>query len=148
MESTENLLGNDLQVDPEVQQHLTETAKWAKFLAIIGYIFSGILFLAGLINIMNDSNRNSGSYYYGRRTETMSPMISFIILTVLSIIWFFASLYIYRFATKMQTAFQQTDQQSFNDALANLSKNYKLLGITTIIYLAIIVLATIVGIAS
>jgi hypothetical protein len=146
MTNTENLLANDLQVDTEVQQHLSDTAKWAKFLAIVGFIFCGILVLATLMNLSN-SNSRSESYYY-RRTETMSPTLTLFVMVVFAAVWFIASLYTYRFAVKMRTALTGVDQISFNDSLANLSRNYKFLGIVTIVYIGLIILLLVVGILS
>ena len=40
MDNTENLLSNELQVDTEGQAHLYQTAKWAKFLGVMGFIFT------------------------------------------------------------------------------------------------------------
>ena len=38
-----DLLNNDLQVTPQAQSYLTESAKWGKFLAIMGFIFCGLM---------------------------------------------------------------------------------------------------------
>jgi amino acid permease len=139
MESSENLLHTELQVDAEVQRHLGITAKWAKFLSIIGFIFCALAILVDTFNFVN-YQRQSSDYFI---RETLSPMVSIIVVLIMSIIWFAVSAYTFRFATKMKTALQSTDQLSFNDSLSNLAKNYKLLGIVTIIYLALMLLGVI-----
>ena len=144
MNSNENLLNNELQVDPEAQLHLNESAKWAKFLGVIGFIFSGLILLAGLVNLVSYNEYNSRSYYYGSR-QVLNPLLQGCLLLIIAVIWTFASLYLYRFATKMKTSLQNTDQFTFNDALSNLSKNYKFLGIVTIVYLSLVVLAVLAG---
>ena len=139
MNSNENLLNNELQVDPEAQLHLNESAKWAKFLGVTGFIFSGLILLAGLVNLGSYNEYNSRSNYYGS-SQVLNPLVQACMFLIIAVIWTFASLYLYRFATKMKTSLQNTDQLTFNDALSNLSKNYKFLGIVTIIYLSLVAL--------
>ena len=38
-----DLLNNDLQVTPQGQSYLVESAKWGKFLSIMGFILCGIM---------------------------------------------------------------------------------------------------------
>ena len=47
MENTD-LLKTQLEVDNVVAAHLYETAKWGKFLAIVGFVFCGLIVLAGI----------------------------------------------------------------------------------------------------
>ncbi len=44
-----DLLSNDLQVSPQVLSYLTESAKWGKFLAIMGFILCGIMVLVSFL---------------------------------------------------------------------------------------------------
>jgi len=44
----ESLLQNELFVDSTAQQHLKETAIWAKFLAVVGFIGSILVALVGI----------------------------------------------------------------------------------------------------
>ncbi|MEI9954765.1 MAG: hypothetical protein WDM90_00275 [Ferruginibacter sp.] len=48
METNENLLTTELHIDSTGHSYLYETAKWATFLAIIGFIGSGILVLVAI----------------------------------------------------------------------------------------------------
>lgn len=147
METSENLLGSDLQVDSVVQQHLLDTAKWARFLAIVGYVLSALTFLFGLLGLFKaDTSPRRSSYFETTSSQDLSPIYSAVIVIVVALIWFATSLYTYRFADKMKIAIMNTDQISFTDSVANLSKNYRLLGIVTIVYLALIVLAIVAGV--
>jgi len=140
-------LSSDLQVDEPVQQHLTDTAKWARFLAIVGYVFSSICALAGVLGILGSGTRETRrSYFETTSRQELNPLYSSIIVIVISVVWFILSLYTYRFADKMKTALQTNDQLTFIDSFANLARNYRLLGIVTIVYLALAALALIAGI--
>jgi hypothetical protein len=58
------------------------------------------------------------------------------------------SLFLYRFSSKMKVALYSTDQDNLNASFLNLKNLYKMMGILTIIYLGILVLALIFGIGA
>ena len=37
-----------LQIDPLTKSHLWETARWAKFLSIVGFVLCGLILIGGL----------------------------------------------------------------------------------------------------
>ena len=47
MEQNQNLF--DLQITPESSHYLSETAKWSRFLSIIGFIFCGLLIVVAIL---------------------------------------------------------------------------------------------------
>ena len=70
----------------------------------------------------------------------------FILLMVL--LYFFPCLYLFRFATRMQTALRTNDQQQLVSSFANLKSTFKYLGIVTIIFIAFYALMFILQIAA
>ena len=61
----ENLF--ELQVDQQSIGYLSETARWAKFLSIVGFVMCGIivvfaLFFGSIISIFSKLGRGSDSY--------------------------------------------------------------------------------------
>ncbi|HMK04111.1 MAG TPA: DUF5362 family protein [Ferruginibacter sp.] len=141
MESNESLLNNDLQVDATAHGHLSETAKWAKFMAIAGFIFSlailvFALYYATMLANMRSSFGDSGSARMG------ATFIS-IFYTIVALVWALISMYHFRFATKLQLALQVNDQVELNNALRNLRMYYRISGIVTIISLLFTVLGVV-----
>lgn len=140
MESNQNLLSADIQVDSISHSHLKETAMWAKLLAIVGLVISVILALVAL--------------FAGAAMETITAGIGgggiFLSLVYLVIagIYFALSLFMLRFSTKMKLALQTVDQQNFNDSLYNLKMVYRITGIIVIIYLALMVLGIVIAIGA
>ena len=67
---------------------------------------------------------------------------------VFAVVYFFLSLFLYRFATKMKIALDSTDQENFGESLMNLKMVYRILGIITIIYLSFVALAIVLGIGA
>ena len=145
MEQNQNLLSSDLQVDPIAASHLKETAMWAKFMAVLGLVLSILLGIGALFagtimaNITKNFGNNSSAGAIG------AGMVTIIYLFVAAI-YFFLSLFLLRFATKMKQALLTSDQENFNGALLNLKLVYRIMGIIMIIYLSILALVLIGGV--
>lgn len=139
MENNQNLLTTDLHVDETAIGLLKETAKWAKFLAILGFIGSGFIVLMALF---------AGTIYDNIAGSVIpSGSIFFISLLYLvaGAINFFMSLFLYRFATKMKLGIDNSDQNNFNLALQNQKQLYKTMGIIAIVCLSFLALVIIVA---
>ena len=145
MESNQDLINSPLQIDTTAHAHLAETAKWASFLGIVGFVLSGILAIFALFagTLLGSMSRGFGS----SGSMIGAGFITFIYL-IIAAVYFFMSLFLYRFASKMKTALYSNDQENLNNSLMNLKSLYKMMGILTIIYLCFIALAFIVGIGS
>lgn len=144
METNGNLLHADLQVDSIAVSHLSETAKWAKFLAIMGFIFTAIIIIVALFAGTIFSTLTAGNGAAG----LMSTGILTGFYLAFAVVYFVLSLYMYRFAVKMQAGLQAPDQESFNLSLMNLKLVYRIMGILTIVYLALMALGMLVGIGA
>ena len=147
MEQTnENLF--DLQIDHQSNSYLSEVAKWGKFLAIIGFIFCGLMVIAALFagTLMASMMSGFGS---GEATSTAigGGFITFIYL-IFALIYFFPCLYLFNFAAKMQVALRNNQQELLNIAFRNLKSCFKFMGILMIIMLSFWALAIIGAIAA
>ena len=131
----------DLQIDQPVSNYLSESAKWAKFLAIVGFVFCGLFAVLALF---------AGSFTstaFGSLGGSAGMSGIFVILIYLGIaaLYFFPCLFLFHFANKMQRALRQNDQGSLTDSFRNLKSCYKFLGILMIVILAFYAIAIIVG---
>lgn len=140
MTNNENLLSNDLQVDAIVQNHLLSAAKWARLLGVIGFIFSGILLVVtGLMGLTMSASK-SGNFYNNDISAFINSGLGIVMLLIIDLICFMIALYNYWFGSKMKKGLQNSDQLSFTGSLANLAKNYRLIGVITVINFILIVL--------
>lgn len=144
MGTNENLLNSDLQIDSVAHAHLAETAKWGNFLSIVGFVISAIIAIIALFAGAIVGSVSSG---YGGGPAIGAGFVTIIYLIV-AVVYFFMSLYLYRFSAKTKAALYSSDQESLNNGFMNLKNLYKLMGILTIIYLAFLVLALIFGIGA
>ena len=143
MEQPEDLF--DLQLDQTALSYLNESARWARFLSIVGFITCGFMVIGGvffgsMISGQFASLRGEGSVLGG-------GFIS-IVYFVFALILFFPCLYLYNFSSKMRRAFHSNDQPVLSDALKNLKSFFKFYGVFTIITLslyAVALIAAIVG---
>jgi len=128
MDTNSNMSLFELQVDHESTIYLRETAKWAKFLAILGFVWCGILLLIGLAILANKSAYRPGYMAW----------VS-VLYMALAAVYFLPCIYTLNFAGKMKTALQNNDQGHLNASLKNLKSSFRYLGIMAIVGLALLV---------
>ncbi len=86
-----DLLSNDLLINSISQDNLNSAAKWGKFLAIVGFVFLGLMILGGIaVQTMSSS---LSAYGYGNAVFKYVG----IIYLILGIILFFPCLYLLKF---------------------------------------------------
>lgn len=152
MDTHQNLLGSDqLQVTPQLELHLKETAMWARFLAILGFVFSGILLLLAVFSgtIMNKFMNSTP--YQGAAGESVRQMMSgmvFFIYFVFAVIGVIISVFLLRFGIRIKRSVLTNDQETFNSGFKNLKFVFRFYGIVMIVYLGCIAVALIGSLAA
>jgi len=152
----------ELQLTPVAQGFLKETAKWAKFLAIVGFIFVGLyIIMAIAMFAMGGAMSSAASEMEGMEgMEGMSGMGAAgmmggaflgVIYLLVAILYFFPMLYLYKFASKTQFALNNSNTDELTNGLENLKSHYKFMGILmliALIFMALFVLLAIIGIGA
>ncbi len=146
-QTTQNLF--DLQIDHQSNNYLAEAAKWAKFLAIMGFILCGLSVIIALFlgTFMASMMSGFGGNDAGA-AGAMGGGIFTVVYIVLALVYFFPCLYLFNFSSKMQVALRSNQQDSLNISFRNLKSCFKFLGILTIIMIAFWVLGIIIGIGA
>ena len=141
-----------INVDQAGKSHLADTAKWAKFLAVFGFIICGLIIIIGIFfgSFFSMLTSQYGSNPYSEMPEasgltSMMGSAMAIFYIIIALIYFFPCLYLFRFATKMKTALASNDQVLLNASFQNLKAAFRFVGILTIIGMGFWVLAIIVG---
>lgn len=138
-----DLLSNDLSINETSQIHLTASAKWGKFLSIVGFVFCGLMIIAGIYMMAVVSSSGVYASYAGEAAK-----IAGITYIISAIILIFPCLYLNKFSNKVQEAIRSTSQESLDAAFINLKAMFKFYGIVTIIFLVLFALAFIAGLGS
>ena len=130
-------LAEDLHISGRAESFLKETAKWARFLSILGFIGIGFLvlvalFIGAFMNVMG-----------GDQLPFPSFVLTFVYLLIAAL-YFFPVLYLFRFATYTQRALRTADQSTLDDAFSNMKSHYKFIGILAVVVLAFYVLGLVV----
>lgn len=109
---------------------LKETAKWTKFLAIVGYISVGFIVLAAFALIGMGSMLDSG--YLG----ALQGGFVGVIYLLMALLYFFPVHYLFQFSSRMKKALDQGDEVTLGAGFDYLKKHYKFIGVLTIIMLS------------
>jgi hypothetical protein len=138
MEQTTSLFS--LSIDPVTKAYLAETARWARFLAICGFVLLGLMLLFGifvLVGMSSDLGSNFSQEYGGNNMFGPMGMGAFAFAYIISaLIIFFPLLYLLRFANRMRASLNGNDQQALNYSFQNLKAYFRFMGILVIIMLA------------
>jgi len=135
----------DLHINQESKYHLLETAKWTKFLAIVGFILIILMITYGIFMSFIIEDRITGMEQdLGQNFPVgMYRSIILVYTVVFGIIYFFPCLFTLRFSNHMRTAFQLNDQTKLTLAFRNLKATARYLGILTIVALVFLLVAVI-----
>lgn len=132
-----------LQLDEAIQSYFYNSARWGKFLAIMGFIGTGLIVLLGLFMMLGGlSTGNLGLSIAG-------PAMS-LVYFLIAAIYFVPSYFLYKFSRKAMYALKQTDQDELVLSFKNLNSYFQFIGILMIIvislYALIIIFAIIMGV--
>jgi len=141
--SSQNLVITDV-----VKDYLLETAKWAKFIAIIGFIGIGFMILFALFFGTLMGALGSTTTFSGEKNGMSLFMGGFftVFYILICLLYFFPIKYLYDFSTKVNNAIQINDQQLFTEAILKLKAHYKYIGILMIIILGLYAIGIIISV--
>jgi hypothetical protein len=135
----------DLQLDQQSVIYLSETARWTRLLSIIGFIYCGLLVIAGLFFGSIMAKMMTGMSGDGGVPAMGSGFFGFFFL-VGALILFFPAYYLFSFSSKMRRALRNNEQAVLTESFKNLKSFFKFYGILVIIVLSVYALALIAAI--
>ena len=156
MEHNSSFDSFELQFTPVAQGFLRETAKWARFLSIVGLIFIGLYVLLALMmfamgGAMDAASENMDGMGGMGMMGAVGGAAMGVIYLICALIYFFPILYLYRFATNTLSALDSNNTDQLTNGLENLKSHYKFMGILmciALIFIALGMLLMFVGLAA
>ena len=151
MEQTTNTSLFTLSIDPVTKAHLSEAAKWARFLAIVGMIFLALIIVFGVFGSTMLFSSIGGFEGDATGMAAYGSGIFAGYMIVIALIYFFPLLFTLRFENNVRTALNTNNQQALNTGFQNLKACFRFIGILTIIglvFMAIAVLFAVMGAAA
>jgi hypothetical protein len=124
----------NLEVDDFGKATLLEMTRWTRFLAILGYVFIGLMVLFGIGMVMMAGTLSQFS------NNPMAGMgaVGIIILVLFMIAIYFYPIYsLMKYSTTMKLALHTNSKERFNDAIVYLKNMFKYIGILMIIILCL-----------
>lgn len=144
-----------MSVSPEIRSYLKESAKWAFFLAIVGFVSIALMVVMGLFmgafmgSTMSQMPPEFGGSAGGMGMGMLSGGFFTVFYLLFALLYFFPTLYLYRFAKKMKVALASDDQLFLSDSFKNLKSMFKFMGIFVavilVLYAVLLVIAMVSG---
>jgi hypothetical protein len=108
-----------------------ETAKWGKFLAIVGYVSIGILILIAIFMMIGLSTMSN-------LTGAEFPMGVFgFMYIIIGALYYFPVNYLYKYAVQIKKGLKSNDITTITAGFQNLKSLFKFMAIVTIVILSI-----------
>ena len=140
-----DFLNRGISVNDASAASLNQAAKWAKLLAILGFIgavfmaFAGI-FAGAIIGRMGGGTPGLEAF------EAVGGVGVTIFYIIFAGIVFIVSLMLYRFANHTQAALASADSIALSRAFSSLNNFLKIQGIIALVYIGIVVLLSLIHI--
>ncbi len=123
-----------------VSEMFLSMAKWMKFMAIVGFVLIGIMFVAGIGMMLFGSSFS----FNGGEGSAAVGIVTGLIYLVITVIYFYPVLYLYKAATGIKKGFSESDQEAFEDGIYHHRRHYKLIGLYTLVLLSLYVIAILI----
>jgi hypothetical protein len=136
----DSLSSIDLQMDDEVKQQLMESAKWTKFISVVVFSLSGLMFIGGIwgasylslalerVGYMSPQLAGLAGYGIGYLIGIIVVIVAFLVITYY---------FMFRFATKIKTGIVTEDSQSISTGFSSLKIYTIITSILSILFLLI-----------
>jgi hypothetical protein len=122
---------NSLVINEEINEYLSETSRWANFLAIVGYVGMGLLMVIAIVMMVGLSRMGD---MVGSRIP--GGLMGFIYI-IFAVIYYFPVSYLHKFSREMKQGLSSKDMNSVSFGFKNLKSLFKFLGIFTIVILSV-----------
>jgi hypothetical protein len=129
-----------IEIEHETLKHLNTTRKWAMFLAIIGFIFLGLILIIAII-----AGTFLTAFGTGENGLGIPDSLMFIPILLIVGLYFFPVLFLFRFSKHTSHAIQNLDKQALHKGIRNLKLYFAYFGILIILILTLYIVVLIVA---
>lgn len=143
-----NLFENSF-LSEEAKDYLKETAKWSRFLSILGFIALALLFVFAFSMgaLISKFSQLPGGENIGMVASQIGTLLT-VVYVIMAIIYFFPTYYLFQFSVKMLNALKSTDSTQLTSSFKNLKSMFKFWGVFSIIIIGLYSFLFIIGLIS
>ena len=149
MEGIDNI-GKDetteLYISDQSKKYLLETAKWAKFIAIMGFIGIGFMILIGIFMGAFMGSMATASEEFAAWGTGFSALMSVFYISI-AVLYLYPVLKLYQFADQTKKALAVNSTEGISLAFESQKSMFKFMGIMTIIVLGLYVILILAGLS-
>jgi hypothetical protein len=125
-----------LVVTEEMRSHIYDIAKWASFLAIVGFVITGLMiFIAFGIGAVLNTNPTVAAMF-GQMASLGGPTITAVFL-IYAFVVFYPSLLLFKYASKAKLGVLYGEQTSLDAAMGKMKSLFKFWGVMIIIFISL-----------
>lgn len=128
----------ELVIKDDAATDLRKAMSWAKFLSIIMFIATGMMFFFSIACFAFDL----GTWFGSDLMPGAGGLVGFIYL-VITAVYFFLAYFMYQFSVKIKKALAEGNNAALGSGIRNMKYYFQLTGILTIVTLGICVLCII-----
>lgn len=128
-----------LIVTEEMRSHFYEIAKWASFLAVVGFVITGFMVIAAL-TVGPAMNSNPEIRAMIGKMGSLGSIGFTVICMIYAFVIFYPSLLLFKYSTKAKLGILYGEQSSLDEAISKLKSLFKYWGILTFIFIGLYVL--------
>lgn len=134
----------ELEVDRLSTVYLRGAARWARFLAVVGFIFCGLSLVTAILfaSVFSNLFASLGSGGLGKSGGWLGGVFACI-----SLLNFIPCFHLYHFGYRMRLALDNNDQKQLGIAFRNMRSFYRLVGVMMLICMGIWLLIILLMIA-
>lgn len=132
--------GTNLIVTEEMRSYIYDMAKWSSFLAVIGFIFSGIT-IVGAFTIGSAMETNPQLSEMLGQLGSIGKILFTIVNLVIAFAIFYPSLLLFKYSSNAKQGVLYGEQDSLNEAFSKLKSLFKYWGILVIIFISLYIFA-------
>jgi hypothetical protein len=138
---------NKMHIDQNAKAYLLETAKWAKFLSIMGFIGMGLIVIMGFFmgSIMGNYASLMG---FGDGGEGLLLSSFSLIYILVAALYIYPLWKLYQFADLSKRALVTNDSTLLTNALEAQKSMFKFMGIWVLVVLAIYAILLVIALVS
>ena len=137
-----------LTVTEDIRSYIYETARWTKFLSIIGFVVTGFMVLfsfsaEALISAMNGKVGAANNPW-----AALGGGFLTVVFLLSALLYFYPSLLMFKYANSAKQAVLYGDQPALSEAMSKMKSFFKFWGIITITILGLYIISFLLGIVA